>query len=107
MYKNKSVCVVVPAYNEETQIKGVVETMPLFIDKIVIINDCSRDKTAEVVEKLKLQYASVVLINHKKNMGVGGAIATGYKWARDNHFDAAVVMAGDGQMDPADLPAVL
>jgi glycosyltransferase involved in cell wall biosynthesis len=38
---------------------------------------------------------------------VGGAIATGYKWCRDQEIDVAVVMAGDNQMDPADLPAIL
>jgi len=59
------------------------------------------------VEGLKQQYLSVILINHDNNKGVGGAIATGYKWARDNNMDAALVMAGDGQMDPRDLPALL
>src|SRR5205807_759284 len=104
---NKSICVVVPAYNEGTQIRNVVETMPEFIDKIIIINDCSRDNTKAVAENLATQFPSVILINHEKNKGVGGAIATGYKWARDNNMDAAVVMAGDGQMDPADLVDIL
>ena len=49
----------------------------------------------------------VFLIDHKKNQGVGGAIASGYKWARDNSTDIAVVMAGDAQMDPKDLTAIL
>ena len=49
MLYNKTVAVVVPAYNEETQIGMVIETMPEFVDRIVIINDCSQDKTAEVV----------------------------------------------------------
>jgi len=107
MYKNKTIGVVVPAYNEETQIRNVVETMPAFIDKIIIVNDCSSDNTQVTVENLKQQYPSIVLINHETNKGVGGAIATGYKWARDNNMEAAVVMAGDGQMDPADLFAIL
>ena len=42
-----------------------------------------------------------------ENQGVGGAIATGYKWSRDNNIDVSVVMAGDNQMDPEDLPAIL
>lgn len=107
MYKDKKVCVVVPAYDEEMQISKVVQTMPAFIDNIVIVNDCSKDKTARVIENLKPSYPSVILINHEKNEGVGGAISTGYKWARDNDIDVAVVMAGDGQMNPDDLPAVL
>lgn len=107
MYKNKSVCVVVPAYNEETQIQKVVDTMPDFIDKIVIIDDCSKDKTVEEVKRLQELNDKVILIEHEGNQGVGGAIASGYKWARDNQFDAAVVMAGDAQMDPLDLPNLL
>jgi glycosyltransferase involved in cell wall biosynthesis len=49
----------------------------------------------------------VELIEHAVNQGVGGAIATGYKWSRDNGYDIAVVMAGDGQMDPIELPGLL
>ncbi|MFH0925184.1 MAG: glycosyltransferase [bacterium] len=49
----------------------------------------------------------IVLIQHEINQGVGGAIATGYKWARDNDFNLAVIMDGDGQMNPNDLPALL
>lgn len=107
MYKGKKICVVVPAYNEETQILLVVQSMPGFVDHIVIVNDCSKDNTAKVVENISLTFPSVILINHPQNQGVGGSIATGYKWARDNQIDVAVVMAGDGQMHPDDLPAVL
>src|SRR3954469_715212 len=59
MYKNKTVCVVVPAYNEETQIANVIKTMPAYVDKIVVVNDCSRDKTAAVVEALQPQFPAV------------------------------------------------
>jgi glycosyltransferase involved in cell wall biosynthesis len=52
MLKGKTVAVVVPCYNEETQIGFVVETMPDFVDRIVIVNDCSPDRTAEVVKEL-------------------------------------------------------
>jgi len=50
MLNNKTIAVVVPSYNEETQIKVVIETMPAFVDRIVIVNDCSKDKTADVVK---------------------------------------------------------
>ncbi len=107
MYKDKKIAVVVPCYNEETQIGKVVETMPDFIDAIVIVDDVSKDRTVEVVKALKEKYPQIVLLEHPENQGVGGAIATGYKWARDNDIDAAVVMAGDAQMDPNDLPVLL
>lgn len=107
MYKQQSVAAVVPAYNEETQINMVIDTMPDYVDKIVIIDDCSPDKTSEAVQEAMTKNDKVVLIRHEVNQGVGGAIATGYKWSRDNDIDIAVVMAGDGQMSPSDLPAIL
>lgn len=107
MYKEKRISVVVPAYNEETQIETVIDTMPAFVDDIVIVDDKSKDRTAEIVEARGKTDRRVVLLRHEVNQGVGGAIATGYKWARDNGSDIAVVMAGDGQMDPDDLPSIL
>ncbi len=108
MYKNKIIATVVPAYNEELLIGRVIETMPDFVDYIVIVNDNSKDKTAEIVQTyVDKSNGRVILINLEKNNGVGGAITEGYKWCRDHKIDATAVMAGDAQMDPADLPALL
>jgi glycosyltransferase involved in cell wall biosynthesis len=81
--------------------------MPQYVDRIVIVDDVSQDNTVEVVKRYQDIHANIVLIKHPKNQGVGGAIASGYKWARDNDFDVATVMAGDGQMNPDDLPNLL
>lgn len=107
MYRQKTISIVVPAHNEETQIARVIDTAPDFVDYIVITNDVSTDRTSEVVRAHPLYGSKVILIEHTVNQGVGGAIASGYKWSRDNNIDIAVVMAGDGQMHPDDLPAVL
>ena len=108
MYKNKTVAVVVPAYNEEKLIGKVIETMPDFVDHIVVVDDLSRDRTVEIVNNYVLSSnGRVVLIVLDKNSGVGGAIAKGYKWCRDHQIEATAVMAGDAQMDPDDLPALL
>jgi len=153
MLKGKSIAVVIPAYNEEKQIGMVIETIPDFVDRIVIVNDCSRDRTHEIVQtyfdkagisklvkaeqrnsgnkyyevdKLieKKQFEEIkyyppsevihpsednrlILINMIRNSGVGWAISRGYKWARDHGIECIAVMAGDGQMDPEDLPALL
>jgi glycosyltransferase involved in cell wall biosynthesis len=157
MLSNKSIAVVVPAYNEEKQIGRVIETMPDFVDRIIIVNDFSKDKTSEVVkgflkndsynhkklritsnlnkieldeynhadyviqerskDEIKLFLPSeivnedadmerVILINQLENGGVGAAIARGYKWAKDHGIDCTAVMAGDGQMDPAELESI-
>ena len=108
MYKSKTICVVTPAYNEEKLIRKVLQTMPGYVDKIVVVDDKSTDKTADVLRSCQSEFENkLVLIEHSENEGVGGAIASGYKWALNNKMDATVVMAGDAQMDPSDLPALL
>ena len=108
MYKGKMIGVVVPAYNEEKLIGRVVETMPGYIDKIIIVDDCSQDRTNDIAAQYReAQPEQVVLLQHSTNRGVGGAISTGYIWCRDNDIDIAVVMAGDAQMDPEDLDNLL
>ncbi len=151
MLNGKTVAVVVPAYNEETQIGRVIDTMPGFVDRVIVVNDCSSDTTATIVKqhmgrlpKVALpeketppdsifseadriiaelnkkerqmlvpgdiitgdKNEKVVLINLQQNSGVGAAIAKGYKWAKDHHIDCTAVMAGDGQMDPAELESI-
>lgn len=107
MYKNKTICIVVPCYNEETQIGRVIETLPEFVDKIIIVDDFSKDKTVGIVKSMMPNNQKIELLMHEKNQGVGAAIASGYKWARNNNMDIAVVMAGDGQMDPNELTNVI
>lgn len=106
-YKGKTVAAIIPCFHEETQIGKVIDTIPEIVDHIVIIDDASADNTSEVVKVRMETEPRIVLMIHAENQGVGGAIASGYKWARDNGVDMAVVMAGDGQMDPTDMPALL
>jgi glycosyltransferase involved in cell wall biosynthesis len=108
MFKSKRIGVVVPAYNEGKLIGKVIETMPEIVDKILIVDDCSTDDTVEVINGYLEDLGDrIELIQHQKNQGVGGAIATGYKACRDQEFDVTVVMAGDAQMNPDDLPALI
>ncbi len=107
MYNNNSICVVIPCYNEETQIQKVIDTMPKYVDRIIIIDDFSKDRTVKIAKEIIINNARVFLIEHKENLGVGGAIASGYQFAKNENYDVAVVMAGDGQMNPDDLPAIL
>lgn len=107
MFKDKKIAVVVPAHNEEKLIGRVIETMPDFVDCLIIVDDCSTDKTAECVRKHAETNTKIILIRHEYNQGVGGSIITGYKRARELKMDVSVVMAGDAQMDPSDLPRVV
>ena len=103
MYQEKTIAVVVPAYNEEKLIDGTLATLPSMVDRIIVVDDASTDNTSEIVRKKAKVDERVTLIEHEENQGVGGAIATGYNRARDLKIDVTVVMAGDGQMDPNDL----
>lgn len=108
MYEGRTVCVVVPAHNEETQIVNVMDTMPTYVDAVVVVDDASTDNTAEIVgQYCNSSDQNITLIRHSENQGVGGAIATGYTWARDHAMDITAVMAGDGQMAPDDLKNII
>jgi glycosyltransferase involved in cell wall biosynthesis len=99
--EGKRVAVVVPAHNEERLIAETLRTIPEFVDRIYVVDDRSDDRTAEAVRELN--YSRVQLIEHERNQGVGGAIVTGYKQAREDRMDVTAVMAADAQMDPDDL----
>ncbi|MGD0917278.1 MAG: glycosyltransferase family 2 protein, partial [Thermodesulfobacteriota bacterium] len=106
-YRDRTIAVIIPAYNEEELIGKVLESMPGFVDHIVVVDDASCDRTGEVVKAQQVEEERITYIQHTKNRGVGGAIVTGYRWARDNGIDISAVMAGDAQMDPKDLPKLL
>ena len=107
MYREKTVAVVVPAYNEERLIERVLDTMPSFVDHIIVVDDASNDRTGQIVKNRQKEDGRIIYLRHGENEGVGGAIATGYKWGRDHEIEISVVMAGDAQMDPKDLPRLL
>lgn len=105
MYEDHRIAAVVPAYNEEKLIAKVITTMPDFVDHIVVVDDMSADRTSEVARATG--DPRLVVIRHEKNTGVGGAIITGHRKALELGADVNVVMAGDAQMDPNYLPALL
>lgn len=107
MFLTKKIGVVIPAYNEEKLISKVIGTMPDYVDYIVVVDDKSQDQTTAVVGELAASNNRIICLHHERNRGVGAAIATGYKWARDNQIDVTVVMAADFQMDPDDLPRII
>jgi glycosyltransferase involved in cell wall biosynthesis len=110
MLDNKTIGVVVPAYNEERKIGEVISSIPDFVDRIVVIDDGSTDRTAEEAARFQLdaRFAErVFVVRRDDNQGVGRAIADGYKWMAERNIDVIAVMAGDGQMDPRDLVRII
>lgn len=105
MFFGHRVAVVIPAFNEADKIARAIQSVPAFVDHIIVVDDASTDGTGGLAGLINR--AGLELITHPKNHGVGAAIATGYRRAEDLGADATAVMAGDSQMDPRDLPNVL
>lgn len=106
-YRGRRIAVVVPAYNEEELIGEVLDGIPDYVAKVYAVDDGSTDATGEIIEDYSRHDPRIVPIHHDPNRGVGAAITSGYKRAIEDGMDIAAVMAGDNQMDPAYLPALL
>jgi glycosyltransferase involved in cell wall biosynthesis len=104
MLEGKSVAVVVPAFDEERLIGTTLAGIPEFVDRVFVVDDLSRDATVERARATG--DPRVEVITHDRNQGVGAAILTGYRRALEEGIDVTAVMAGDNQMDPADLEAI-
>lgn len=100
---SKKIAVLIPAYNEGNQIRRVLESVPDYVDRIVVIDDASLDNTVAEIQRSAESDKRIELIQSKQNSGVGGALAVGYNWARDHGMDIAVSVDGDGQMDPDEM----
>ena len=105
MLDGQRVAVVVPAHDEEKLIAETVRSIPDFVDRVIVVDDASRDDTAGAVRGM--DDPRVELIEHERNRGVGAAIITGYKRALEERIDVTAVMAADAQMDPADLETLV
>jgi glycosyltransferase involved in cell wall biosynthesis len=100
MLDGKTVAVVIPAYNEETLIASTIGGIPAFVDRVIVVDDGSKDET---VAHAKAADPRVQTVRHERNQGVGAATVSGYRLAIDHEVDVVCVMNADGQMDPEDL----
>jgi glycosyltransferase involved in cell wall biosynthesis len=107
MWNSARVAVVMPAYLEGRLIERALSVVPDYVDDVVVVDDGSPDDTSARAKAFAQRDPRVRVVRHVTNRGVGAALVTGYREAFAQGADVAVVMAGDGQMDPADLPALL
>ncbi|MBI2436510.1 MAG: glycosyltransferase family 2 protein [Candidatus Magasanikbacteria bacterium] len=89
---------IVPAYNEEKRISSVIQSLFQCVDEIVVVDDCSTDKTAEVAKK-----AGARVLRHKINLGQGAALETGHVYARERGAEFILHFDGDGQLSVEDI----
>lgn len=102
------IAAIVPAYNEEKSITDVVndilqtaQSQSLSIT-VIVVNDCSKDSTSEIISKL-----NCVALDLPVNLGIGGAVQTGFKYAFENGFDYAIQIDGDGQHPASEIPKLI
>jgi len=103
MYKSRRVLLIAPAFNEEAKIGEVVRRTPRdIVDTILVVDDCSTDRTADVARALGAE----VLVNDRR-WGVGYTIRRGYRLAQANGFDIVVVIAGNNKDSPEEIARLL
>lgn len=96
------ILLIIPAYNEEDCILKTYNTIMAYNEKentefdVIVINDCSTDSTGKILDEYLIPHIDLV-----HNLGIGGAVQTGYKYANENDYDIAVQYDGDGQHDVA------
>ena len=100
MQKKNKIIIVIPAYNEEENILNTYNTIVEYNKKnktnydVIVVNDGSKDRTEEILTENKINHIKLI-----QNLGIGGAVQTGYKYAYENGYDIAVQYDGDGQHD--------
>lgn len=99
--ENKKTLIIIPAYNEEENLPRLFESLKNTEGNfdILVINDCSRDNTEAVCRSHGIKVVSLPV-----NLGIGGAVQTGYIYALRNNYDIAIQIDGDGQHDPKFMP---
>ena len=97
------VLLIIPAYNEQENIKDTVKKIEEFSNELdyIVINDGSTDNTEKILQKNHIHHIKLV-----NNLGIGGAVQTGYKYAYENGYDIAIQFDGDGQHDVNYIPQI-
>ena len=102
-----TIAVVIPAYGVERDIQSVLRGLPAYIKHIIVVDDASPDSSANLVTTAAKKDKRITLIRHTENQGVGGAMISGFRKALELGAQIVVKVDGDGQMDPAYIPALI
>ena len=97
--ETSNIWAVIPAYNEERNIGGIIRKTKKYVDNIVVVDDGSRDRTREVAEKF-----NAVVLKHIVNLGKGASLKTGCDYAFEKGAEYVVALDADAQHNPEDIP---
>jgi glycosyltransferase involved in cell wall biosynthesis len=92
----------IPVLNEEGTIAKIIVRSKMHADRVLVVDDGSKDDTALIAEKL-----GAVVLRHEKNLGKGAAVRDCFEWARKTGADVLVTLDGDGQHDPSSIPTLV
>ena len=106
-FQKYNIAVVLPCYRVEREIQSVLKEIPRYIRHIIVVDDASPDSTSDVVAASAKKDKRIILIRHGSNLGVGGAMVTGFRKALELNSQIVVKVDGDGQMDASHMPALL
>jgi len=107
MISKKKIATIIPVYNVGEKIIKFLNLIPEYVDKIYLIDDLCPLKTGEIAKKNFQNNKKLEVIFNKTNLGVGGAVKTGYQKCLDGDFDIIVKIDGDNQMDPAEIVKII
>ena len=106
-FNTYKIATVIPAYRVEREIESVLRGLPAYIKHIIVVDDASPDSTSDLVTGAAKKDKRITLIRNLQNRGVGGAMISGFHKALELGAQIIIKLDGDGQMDPAHIPALI
>ena len=106
MYRDLKVTAVIPAYNEEKLIGKTIDTLPAFVDDIIVTNDGSTDGTLAVLERMAAVDSRITIVDNQPNLGLGASLRNAYRRVLSTDAELVCLLPGDAQHPPEAIPGM-
>jgi glycosyltransferase involved in cell wall biosynthesis len=107
MHNNLIIAVVIPTYKADKHLRQVIDGLPSIVDHVIVVDDKCPQNSGNIAREMEVKNERIIVVSHKINQGVGGAVVTGYKKALELNCDIVIKMDADDQMDPAYIPDLI